>query len=91
MIKNILASLNDAEQKQDSTILQKKDMIRLLMSYTSTSQVDYSIFTPDKILELTQFIIDNANEIEHQLSLKNGAIREISKLPPLYRHHYSCM
>lgn len=91
MIKNFLASLDDAEKKQDANILQKKDMVRLLMSYTSTDQVDYSIFTPDVILELTKFAVENATDVEAQITLKNCVINEIAKLPSLSRHHYSCM
>lgn len=93
MVNEILASLNDAEKKQDAEILQKKQMLGLLMSYTSTSQVDYSTFTPCKILELAKFAVENAVVIEQQLSSKENAIHAISELPHLnrHRHYYSYM
>ena len=92
-MQKVYVALEDAAELENKDIerMENEKLICDLMAFTNTSQIDFSVYTPEKIMELMQYIVDSSYDL-HLISVQSERIIDTANnMPKVARKHFACM
>ena len=83
--------ISAAKEEEDKERLENEILIEKLMAFSSTGEVDFSVYTPEKIIQLMHYIVDSSYDM-HLTSLRTNQIISAAKSMPKEKpKRFACM
>lgn len=92
-MQKVYVALEDAAELENKDIerMENEKLICDLMAFTNTSQIDFSVYTPEKIMELMQYIVNSSYDLHLISILSERIIDTANNMPKVARKHFACM
>lgn len=86
-----LSAANRKLKKQASGSEQIRELLSEVLSFTNTSQVDFDKFTPEILVDVAKYEIENADKIHVASSQSINFISKVEDKPHVKRSYACCL